>query len=692
MIAPGHFGTLLMTAAFLLPHRAAAAADAAVLGEVVVTARKIEENVQHVPMSVQVLDTDFLADADLSHVYELQFVIPGLVVNNVGMFGAGFSLRGVADQAGGGSAVATHVNGVYLGDAQLAISRMFDIGRIEVLKGPQGTLYGQNSTGGSINLITRPPEAGPLADIEAAYGSFSTTRVQGHVDVPIANASVGLAFAASEGDGYIRNSVDGREFAESDYRGLRASARIGLGRDGRVDIVAQHVEDDGASGELWTPNPQFLANPRDIRLATVTLDDPFLELESSLVTVNLSYDFGAATLVSISGYARNGVRDRDDCAGEPFLQGCVRGERDGRYRQWSEELQLRLPGSGRVDGLVGVYYFASDLDSRFYQLVPLVNPNPLNDARQTASDTAAALFGQATLQLTGQWSLTGGLRLGRDERRVTTVGSGVADSPTKLAGRRDSGGDAWRFDVAYAASEDLRFYASVATGYTSGGFTRQVRSGQLDDFGPEEILAYEAGVKSRSPRRRLTLNAATFLYDYRDVQVSTTELVEGQPFTGVDNAAKAKLYGIDAEASLQATDRIGLSAGAVWMPKREFTEFTDEQTGRVYSGNRLVRAPRLSSTVAIEYAGPLRGLGSLSARIEYNYRSAYFFTRDNVPKYAQDAFGLLNAFVTLALPEGRWQLFAAARNLTDEDYFNQVFLQSSPGLPSTWEIGAGCRF
>ena len=194
--------------------------------EVVVTARKIEERPQDVPMSVQVLSGTVLHESGVTRLHELQFAIPGLVVNTVGMFGVGFSLRGIAEQDVAGLAVAPHLNGVYLGDANLAIARMFDIGRIEVLKGPQGTLYGRNATGGSINVVTQPPQDSLSSELEVSLGSFDTTRAQGYINLPAGSAAVRLAFIASDSDGYIRNSVDDRRFAKDDFWGMRGSLRI----------------------------------------------------------------------------------------------------------------------------------------------------------------------------------------------------------------------------------------------------------------------------------------------------------------------------------------------------------------------------------------------------------------------------------------------------------------------------------
>jgi iron complex outermembrane recepter protein len=661
--------------------------------EIVVTARKVEESPQQVPMSIQVLSGQLLDEVDLSRLYELQFNIPGLLVNTVGLFGGGFSLRGISSQRGTGPPVAAHVDGIYLGSSHMALARMFDLERIEVLKGPQGTLYGRNATGGTINFITRRPEDGLGAGVEASYGSFSTVRAQGHVNVPLQGAAFRLAFIASEGDGYIRNSVDDRRFGEQDYWGLRASLKLEPDDALRLDLMVQHVRDDGAASELWTPRPDLLVNPRDIRLATVTLANPHLVIENDILGATVQHELGFATLRSISGYARNEMRNLDDCAGQANLQGCVRGDGPARYQQWSQEVQLVLAGNDTMHGLVGANYFAADSVSHFHQFLPLVNPNPLNDSRATSRETAGALFGQATLEFARHWSLTGGLRLSREKHRETTIGTGVQDSPTLLVGRHESDDLSWRLDLGYRATDDAFLYAVVSTGYKSGGLvTRPLRNGQPDSFGPENLLAYELGGKTRWLNGRLILNAAAFYYDFDDLQVNTTTFTGDQLVVEVDNAARAELHGMDVDGTFDLSEQLAVLAGIVWLPKREFTRFRDDRTDVTLSGNKLVRAPETTVSTAIVYRCPLRNRSRFSARLEYNYRSSHYFTKENNPLYAQYGFGLLNLLLRLEAADGQWYLFLSGRNLTSERYFNQVFLQSSPGYPDTYEAGAGFRF
>ena len=433
--------------------------------EVIVTARKIEERPQDVPISVQVLSGEYLDESGVN-------AIARTAVRHSGPRGQHYRHvrrrlllarnRGPASPA---LSVAPHLNGVYLGDANVAIARMFDIERIEVLKGPQGTLYGRNATGGSINVITQPPQDSLASEIEVSLGTFDTTRAQGlSQPAPVETAAVRLAFIASNSDGYIRNSVDERRFAEDDYWGLRGSLRIDFEMTLRVDVMAQHIRDDGGSGELWTPSPDFLVDPHDIRLTTVTLENPYLISEIDNLNVNLEYDLGYASLRSITGYARSKVRNVDDCAGLPVLQGCVRSALPHRIRPVEPGTPAGVSPVRRNRRHRGRVLLRCRYVRGFYQLLPLVNSQPLNDNHSTTSDPTSAVFGQATVHFADRWSATAGLRMSREKQRVTTVGTGYQDSQTLLVGKRESDDPSWLLAIDYASSDELMFYASVRRG------------------------------------------------------------------------------------------------------------------------------------------------------------------------------------------------------------------------------------
>ena len=577
--------------------------------------------------------------------------MPGLVVNNRGVHGAGFSLRGVADQGGSSLSVAPHLNGVYLGSSSLAIARMFDLQRVEVLKGPQGTLYGRNSTGGSIDFVTRAPEKAFSANVEAAYGSFDTDSTTGLRQPALRPDGLRIAYTGSEGDGFIRNSVDARKFAENDFWGVRASLLFNVNDSVRIDVVAQHVVDDGASGELWLPNPARLADPSDIHLTTVTLADPFLDTSNSNANLNVEYDLDFATLRSATGFASSETRDVDDCAGLLFLTGCVRGALPLRHRQWSEELQLISAGGKTLDWLLGAYFYEDDSWRDYFEIVRF-GLAPRHDFHSTSDESTWAVFGQASWHVAQDWTITAGYRWNDETHEFSTIGTGTSDSPTLVESTKDWNNDSWRLDVAYAVSDDILAYAGVSTGFKSGGI--EVRGmGERDEYDPEHLTAYETGVKTQWLEGRLTVNAAAYYYDFRDLQIATSTVTDSELIFETDNAAVVEIYGIDTDANFRVSDRLNISGGVVWLPKREFVEYRNDRTGDTLSGNDVTRAPEWTAVIALDYKRPLGNSGTLAARLEYNYRSDFFYTTDNDLQFAQDAFSLLNLFLSLRACQAR---------------------------------------
>jgi iron complex outermembrane receptor protein len=687
----------LALAALLLPPIAApcqpSADGAAAIEQLIVTARKLPEDISRVPLSVQALPGAFLDDRDLTSLYDLQFDIPGFAATNRGMNGAGFALRGVTDEGGGTLSVAPHINGIYLGRSNLALARLFDVERVEVVKGPQGTLYGRNATGGSINVVTRVPGDELAAGVEGAFGSFETTRVRGHVNVPAENLAVRVAVAGSEGDGFIRNSIDDRRFAEEDYLGVRASLRAMPTDALTIDVMAQRVEDDGASSELWLPRKDFLPDPDDIWLTTVTLADPYLESTDDVASVELAYELDELTLRSISGYARNVTNALDDCAGIPQLRGCVRGVRPLHSEQRSQELRLESVGNDSFDWLAGVFYFNGDQTYRSHLSVAAIGPAPVNDFTATSGETAYAIFGDATRALGARWSASGGLRFSREKNRVAEVGTGTADNPALTTSEGSWDDTSWRLGLEYSRSDRMLVYANVSTGFKSGGATNDLLpNGEFDSYEPEDLLAYEAGISATLPGQRSTVRASAFYYDFEDMQVQTVALLANRVATVIDNAGAARIYGLDVSSTTRVSDRVTFSGALVFMPKREFVEFVAASSGADVSGNTISRAPEWSVSVSVGYRVPIGTFGELTTEIDYNYRSEFFFTKENTAILSQEPFGLLNLAVRFESAADRWYVFASARNALDAEYFNQVFLQSAPGSPASYEVGLGLRF
>jgi iron complex outermembrane receptor protein len=288
--------------------------------------------------------------------------------------------------------------------------------------------------------------------------------------------------------------------------------------------------------------------------------------------------------------------------------------------------------------------------------------------------------------------LSGGLRFSHDEQRVSDVGQGSADPPTLLEAEDSWDDTSWRLGIEFVPHDGILVYASVSTGFKSGGITTSVLpNGEFDGFEPEDLLAYEAGVNATLPGGRSSLRASAFYYDFKDMQVQTTAVLENRVVSVIDNAAAARIYGLDVTATTSVADRVTISGALVYMPEREFVDFISAVTGASLSGNTLSRAPEWSVSASLAYGVPIGGVGELSVEADYNYRSEFFFTKENNPLLAQNSFGLLNLSLRFVASPGRWHAFASVRNALDSDYFTQVMIQSSPGYPVNYEVGFGWR-
>jgi iron complex outermembrane receptor protein len=292
--------------------------------------------------------------------------------------------------------------------------------------------------------------------------------------------------------------------------------------------------------------------------------------------------------------------------------------------------------------------------------------------------------------------VSGGLRFSYEEDEVISIGYGVNDDPEPVVGSGHWDHPSWRLDLEYATRDGALYYAGLSTGFRSGGVTsRRQPNGELDRFDPEDLLAFEAGMKSQWPELGLTLDAATFYYDFDNLQALNRYFVDYVLFSKIDNAAEAEVYGIDAAATLQATDRLSVSTAVVWLPKREYVEYIVSEDGEDLSGNELPRAPEWSVIGSITYRRPLAHYGELTGRVEFSFRSGFIFTYDVLPdpgERSQDRYGLLNLYLGFEPDHANWYAFASGRNLTDEDYFHQVYIQAAPGYPDTYEVGVGFRF
>jgi iron complex outermembrane recepter protein len=681
------------------------------LDEIVVTARKRDEGVQTVPMSISVFGGENLVDQRLFNTSELQFAVPGFYVQNFETR-ATITMRGVGAQiAGGTSAVATHVNGVYQASSAAQLNRLFDIDRVEVVKGPQGTLYGRNSTGGALNIITRRPGPEFGADVSVAYGTYDTVRVDGGLSLPL-GPDWGLRVAGSyaEGDGQFRNDFNDSKVGEESFLGGRLSLS---GNAGPVDVdfFVQSVRDDDTTATTLIPLVSSADATPLLGWDRTYMDNPvkpFIERELLIAGLTLSGEIGGGySWRSITGYLDYEDDSLLDVNPRPapvqlFIEFPQFAE------QFSQEFQL-LYQADRFNWVLGAYYLDDkQRNSRYLELAPIDLVLINNEGRDRVK--ASALFGDLNYNLTDQWRLNVGLRWNHEDVRNSFAGTGLIDGgPFDLSGsQNDLTG---RIGADYTARPGLMFYGSLSTGYQAGFFDTSFDSVTGEDVpsrvDPENILAYEIGMKSVLPGERGYLNVAAFYYDYKDMQVRKGGLFvleDGSPdpnqppFFFTANAAKAEIYGVDLELTrlrLAQHLRADFMAQYLHAEYKEYDTVDNSLNPVSYAGNRLPRAPEWELTSAVTLDNlRLGGAATGEIRLEYNYRGKTYFTEDNSEVATQAGFGLFNLFASVEFEDGRWRLFGSGRNLANKKFFDfhRGDVIANTGEFRTWEIGVRYNF
>lgn len=690
------------------PALAQATETASVNDEIVVTARKRDESLQDVPITIQVLSGAALETTGVLRSSELQFAVPGFYVQNFETR-ATITLRGVGAQiAGGTSSVATHLNGVYQASSAAQLNRLFDVQQIEVLKGPQGTLYGRNSTGGALNITTRQPGDVLEGNASIGYGTFDTVRADAAVSVPLgADWGVRAAGSYAKGDGQFLNLFNGRRTGNDDFFGGRLTL---AGKAGPVDVSAfvQYTRDKDTTQTLIPIDP-ITAKPVFGWNKTV-LDKPedmFLDRKLVVGGLTLSSDIGAGfTVKSITGF----LDYSDDSAIDvnPVISPVqLEIQTPQKAKQFSQELQL-LYASEPITAVAGLYYLDDKQSAgRFLSLEP--GALQLFDSQSIDHVKGFAVFGDASIKVAEGFNLNVGARWNQDKIRNAFDGAGLIDGASfdlKATERAFT----WRAGFDYRIAEPVLLFATVSTGFQAG--FNQTRTDALtgndnpDKVGPERLTAYETGVKTSLPDGLGFFNASFFYYDYKNMQVSVGGVflnpdgsldVSRPPFFYTENAGKARIYGVDVQLSdLRILDHLKFEASATLLNAKfkEYSTVDDNRNVVDYRGNTLPRAPKFSGTTALTLDKLPLGFADLTLRGELNHRSLTYFDQNNDPLVAQGPVTLLNASARLEFADGRYAVTANARNLTNERFFDfyggSTF--GNAGEFRTLEIGFAARF
>ncbi len=686
-----------------------APAEEAVIDEIVVTALKREQPLVDVGVSVTAFTGLDLEELGLAEPADLAAQTPNLNANVV--FGnsiPNISIRGIGlnDYAvNNNAAVGVYADEVYLVSPAMLSFQLFDLERVEVLKGPQGTLYGRNTTAGAINFVSRRPEEEFDGYFEVGYGNLDRTQIGGAVSGRIADGvSARLAFRADrQGRGHQRNRATGKSVGEVDRVSWRGMIRFQPAEG--VDILGEwHSGRDRSDTLLLKVNNIF--TPEDDAFfpgdpfSSAGRPDTFMDVESDggVLTARWSPTDGL-TFTSITAaeeFSRRHVEDRD---------GTTLSHLDGTFANEIEQFSQEVRVTWERDDLVliaGAIFASDEVETRdlfetddFFAAGIFPFRAVGNEYRQETDSKAA--FVNLEWQSSPAWRLTGGLRYTDEDKDFSNAFTFIYIDALPGAGGFEIGifppvqeeyaasDVSGRIGLDYTGWENALLYFSLAKGFKSGNFQGQLTFNPADlaPFEEEEVLSYELGFKGRLADNAMLLTGSVFFYDYRGLQIYGSIYTEPiDPLFGIDNVGDAEVRGAELDLSWQLNADLGVHVGIGLLD----TEVTKSVLSPVASGSRLPNAPEVNFNVRLDYSRNLTpGLTfELLAHASYKDEVAYDIVR--APRETiEDGYWLANLRLALR-PSGEregWQLSLWGRNLFDEEYRAQV-LTSTVGWGETW--------
>jgi len=723
------------------PLPQAAASQPAALQTITVTAQKREQNAQQVGVAISTLSGDELAARGVRKVNALQNEVPNLEVEPAfGGSQAQFRLRGVGFQdyaTNNTGAVTVYVDEVALPLPVQTQGLLFDLDRVEVLRGPQGTLYGRNTTGGAINFITRRPNARFEGGATLGLGSYGAKEAEAFVSGPLSDALRGrIAIATQQGGAWQRNRVTGEKLGDKDIVGVRGQLELIASRDLRVLLSVSHGTDKSegqglyafvdqpavaAGGYPYPSGKPALAADTNRRQTGWGFDPVFLaatgnaagakpgrDNNSSGAALTVNWDLGDLRLTSITASDRFRRKELADYDANPLA--LAETFFDSRSRNLSQELRV---GSNQkeapVNWLAGLYFADEKLDEAYWSSFTGSFGFPTVRTSYAQKVRTSSVFGQGDVRLTPELKLVLGLRQERERReRQNFVTESIGASIVGPNGVVFTGPNSGSFSnnqtsgkaaLEYQASKELLAYGSISRGIKSGGFTayNTFNVAALTPFKPEVLIAYELGMKS-DPSPQLRFNAAVFHYDYRNQQIldAIIDPVTTATVGTITNAPKSEINGIELDVAFKPSPALTLT-GFLGYKDGKFKEYVAKLPPADLKDQSLY-FPRLSYGLGFTYRAAVGGWSLVTqADASYHDKGRTFLNRIN-PGYdfATPSYWLANARIEFAPLDAKWVATVYARNLFNEKYdlmrnfFDLPLPVAAAGAPRT--VGVQVKF
>ncbi len=669
------------------PEHDQAVSDSDTIKEVVVTAEHVQEKAQETPISMSVYESAALKRNAITDIGALTAMAPDVNFANV-QGESLITIRGISSRdttENGDPAVTINVDGFYLNRPYSLDAVMYDLDRVEVLRGPQGTLNGRNSVGGAINIVTAQPSTEFSAYTSLAYGNFNALNLQGMVNIPVSDAvQMRASFLVVNHDGY-RNNAPQPDGDAADDQSARLEVAFEPFDDFRGLVTAQYTKEGGTGDVIenipfvYTSTGALLHDlPAGINSETFSISTPpSLDLAEKTVRFNFSYDLYGVRLTALGGYDELiWLHSSDDS--NPLKTPYVYAYRQSEYPNTiNAEFRASSAGDGPLQWQVGAFIFRERSHHVSADAAPLTN-GTYNEyygyayANKTTSDAG---YAQTSYQVTDALKLTAGTRYTSDYKaewgHYGNLGTGAV---------HDKSGDASSSKPTYHVALDYdvtalnMLYAKFDTGYKAGGFNFGGAAYQ-----PETITAYEMGSKNLFLHSTLQLNLAIFYYNDTDQQVSTYAYFPGgAPAALTQNAGKSRLYGADVDL-IDRIPRIGTLNATVNYLHARYTEFLSvadpsdsTASGNVQlAGNVPPQAPTWSAQLGLEHDWAVPG-GTVTGRIQSKLQSSSYFSFYNFADTRQHDYTMSDAFLTYAPNAAHWKVTAYVKNFEDSAVFTNA--------------------
>lgn len=698
------------------------------LEEIIVTARKREESVQEVPVAVTALSAAELQRSSLRDLRDVTAYVPNLLVDKVTALqgGAAIAIRGVSYQEIDKSldpGIGVLLDDVYLGTNAGQILENFDLERLEVMRGPQGTLFGKNTIGGALAIFRTAPTRELGGKVQGTLGDYGRQDIRGLLNLPMTDdGGVKLWATKLKSDGYIRNTTINDDVGGQNVENAGITASYDLTDDFNAQFTYERTEDHSDVG-AWANDNKFFnespyplpdGTPADLAglLPLVTPGTPYTgslvgfrdfdpgsdkdhvsqngrnngDSSVDYVNLTLNYTMDDWLLTAISGYIDRNENSRleYDANSIPFLD----VESDTDYSQYSQE--VRLNGNiGDVELTTGLYYWYSEYDTHsvtndLFEWLAGFPDGSVGTISQHGETESYAAFSSADWAVTEKITLTAGVRYTWEKKTMEPVGQqflladGTPLTPDPLRLKADKDWDKWspRVGAQYHFTDDLMAYASYSQGFKSGGFFGRITlatEGSLRSFEPEEVDTYELGVKSMWWDQRLRVNAAIFSSDYTDKQ---EEIIVADSGGNVDtvvvNASDATMEGAEIEVSALLFEGLTTFVQGGYL-NAEYEEFRPEVPGVPANASDLEmrNAPKYTFGAGINYVHSLFSNSQMSYDVTYNWRDDYVTIFSNDPLGEVEAAGFWNANIDYKFKD-MLTVSVFGRNLDDERYNRTV--------------------